>query len=157
MSRSMNMMVAARKSLIDKYTILSFTTQSGRKTRFLEFYGGSQLYDYFEKLASDCIECFRPEYFDDPLEELYFVPFMSNNNSQKQMRQPYFLSVSVLQSQLNKLWDLKIEPSDEKEYDEYLEQNRRLKIESIHRLLGQIDLIQDTYDYIDYRLIFWVE
>ena len=157
MSRSMNIMIAARSSLIDKYKICSFKTDKDRHTRFLEFYGGSELYDYFEELASDYGDQFRQEYFDDSLEELYFTPYFSDDQTKKELRIPCFMSTSILNQELKKLWELKFEPSDDKEYDTYLEDDRRSKIECINRLLGQIDLVLDSYEYIDTKLIFWTE
>lgn len=157
MSRTMYIMVAARKSLIEKYKILSFVPSSGNKTRFLDFYGGSDLYDYFEELNCDQGTQFRQEYFDDALEELYFTPYLSEKQSERRIRTPNFLSISVLTAELKKLWEMKIEPSADIEYDEYLKENRQLKIETLNRLLGQISLIADSYDYIDIKLIYWVE
>lgn len=157
MSRTINIMVAARSSLIEKYKICNCITDQNRQTRFLEFYGGSELYDYFEELATEYGDQFRQEYFDDKLQELEFVPYFSNDQTKKEIRTPCFISVSVLNQELKKLWDLKIEPTDDKEYDTYLEEDRRTKIECICRLLGQIELFADSYEFIDIRLIFWIE
>lgn len=157
MSRNMYIMVATRSSLIEKYKICQFKTDQDRATRFLEFYGGSELYDYFEELSTEYGDQFRQEYFDDPLEELYFTPFMSTDQAEKQLRIPCFMSTFVLEQELKKLWEMKITSSDDKEYDTWQEEDRRVKIESISRLQGQIDLILDSYEYIDIKLIFWTK
>lgn len=153
----MNIMIAARSSLIDKYKICQLTTDKGQTTRFLEFYGGSELYDYFEELSSEYGDQFRQEYFDDELKELYFTPYFSDDQTKQELRIPCFMSTSILTQELKKLWELKFEPSEDKEYDTWLEEDRRIKIECICRVLGQIDLVLDSYEYIDTRLIFWID
>lgn len=157
MSRTMNIMIAVRKSLIEKYKIAAVITGTGRTSRFLDFYGTSELYDYFDELASEHGDRFRPEYFDDSLEELYFTPYLSEDQSKKELRIPNFMSASVLNAELERLWNIKIAPSDDKEYDQYLEEDRQLKITSINRLLGQLDIFADSFEYIDIKLVYWID
>ena len=57
MSRTMNIMVAVRKSLIEKYKIATIITGTGRKSRFLDFYVQYSLFCYpyvFLSLFSYC-------------------------------------------------------------------------------------------------------
>lgn len=155
MSTNLYVMLATRKSIIDKFTICSiWTDQEGKlsQQQFLPVWAGSEIRQFMSDLAEDHSVGYSDSYFTNP-------PDLTRDTigDYTYKIQPSFVPVSVFTKELWNLIDNPIEKTEENmEYYSELVESRQNKIDFLCRLLGAIDCFDQDY-FVERYLLYWTE
>lgn len=153
MSTNLYVMLATRKSLIDKFTICSIWIDEGKdQQQFLPVWSGSEIRQFMSDIAYD---------HDIGYSDLYFInpPDLTRDSfgNHEYKIVPSFVPVKVFTKELWDLIDNQIQKTeDNAEYYTELVEDRQNKIDFLCRLLGAIDCFDQDYS-VERYLLYWTE
>lgn len=154
MSINLYVMLATRKSIIDKFTICSIWLNEGKdQQQFLPVWAGSEIRQFMSDLAEDHSVGYSEQYFTNP-------PDLTRDSfgDHQYKIQPSFVPVSVFTKEL---WDLIDNPiqknEDNEEYYTELVEDRQSKINFLCCLIGAIDCFDQDYSTKERYLLYWTE
>ena len=153
MSTNLYVMLATRKSIIDKFTICSIWLNEGKdQQQFLPVWAGSEMRQFMADIAYDNDIGYSDSYFINP-------PDLTRDSFNNQYKiSPSFVPVSVFIKELWNLIDNSIQKTEEnEEYYTELVEGRQCKIDFLCRLLGAIDCFDQAFDTKERYLIYWTE
>ena len=156
MSTNLYVMLATRKSIIDKFTICSIWADEDGKLnqqQFLPVWAGSEIRQFMSDIAYDNDIGYSDSYFTNPPD---LTRDTIGDNQYK--IQPSFVPVSVFTKELWNLINNPIQKTEENmEYYNELVESRECKIDFLCRLIGVIDCFDQDYSTKERYLLYWTE